>query len=188
MYIAHKYPGPCLFIFPTVELAERHSKKKFAPSLRDTPAMKDVFGDPSRKSSGNTLLLKEFPGGSISFSGANSGASFRSVSIRYLMADDLDEFPDDVDGQGDPLVLAMKRTDSLFKQWRLEGMKKVVLKVADQKDLLEFKTEADRAGLINALITDAGHTELPPGTKTVLAIGPDEEGKIDKLTGHLKAY
>jgi phage terminase large subunit GpA-like protein len=112
MYIAHKYPGPCLFILPTVELAERHSKKKFAPSLRDTPAMKDIFGDPSRKSSGNTLLLKEFPGGSISFSGANSGASFRSVSIRYLMADDLDEFPDDVDGQGDPLVLAMKRTDS----------------------------------------------------------------------------
>lgn len=112
MYIAHRYPGPCLFILPTVELAERHSKKKFAPSLRDTPAMKDIFGDPSRKSSGNTLLLKEFPGGSISFSGANSGASFRSVSIRYLMADDLDEFPDDVDGQGDPLVLAMKRTDS----------------------------------------------------------------------------
>ena len=112
MYIAHKYPGPCLFILPTVELAERHSKKKFAPSLRDTPAMKGIFGDPSRKSSGNTLLLKEFPGGSISFSGANSGASFRSVSIRYLMADDLDEFPEDVDGQGDPLVLAMKRTDS----------------------------------------------------------------------------
>lgn len=112
MYIAHRYPGPCLFILPTVELAERHSKKKFAPSLRDTPAMKDIFGDPSRKSSGNTLLLKEFPGGSISFSGANSGASFRSVSIRYLMADDLDEFPEDVDGQGDPLVLAMKRTDS----------------------------------------------------------------------------
>jgi PTH2 family peptidyl-tRNA hydrolase len=91
-------------------------------------------------------------------------------------------------GSLDAALKAMKRTDSLFKQWRLGGMKKVVLKVADQKELLEFKTEADRAGLINALITDAGHTELPPGTKTVLAIGPDEEGKIDKITGHLKAY
>jgi PTH2 family peptidyl-tRNA hydrolase len=91
-------------------------------------------------------------------------------------------------GSLEAALKAKKKTPDIFKSWRLEGMKKVVLKVADQKELLYYKTEADSAGLVNALVTDAGHTELPPGTKTVLAIGPDEEGKLDKITGGLKPY
>ena len=112
LYIAHKYPRPCIMALPTVDMAEKHSKKKFGPSIKQVPELLNIFGDPSRKSSGNTLLLKEFPGGSISFCGANSGASARSVSVCYEMLDDIDEFPDDMDGQGDPLVLFPKRTDA----------------------------------------------------------------------------
>ena len=45
---------------------------------------------------------------------------------------------------------------------------------------------ADKSKLVNALIKDAGLTEIPPGTITCLAIGPDEDKKIDKITGKLK--
>lgn len=82
-------------------------------------------------------------------------------------------------------------TDSILKSskekieaWRKEGMKKVVLKVKDEKELLEYKKKA--SGLVTSLVIDAGRTQVDPGTKTCLAIGPDEEEKIDKITGKLK--
>ena len=45
---------------------------------------------------------------------------------------------------------------------------------------------ADKEKLVNALIKDAGKTQVESGTITCLAIGPDEEKKIDKITGNLK--
>jgi PTH2 family peptidyl-tRNA hydrolase len=70
--------------------------------------------------------------------------------------------------------------------WRNQGMKKAILKVADEKELRAYKQHAEDAGLVVALITDAGHTHLSPGTVTCLGIGPDKADKIDKITGNLK--
>ena len=69
--------------------------------------------------------------------------------------------------------------------WRMKGMKKIVLKVKDKKELFVFKRQAEEAGLITAVITDAGHTVVAPGTVTCMAIGPDEEEKIDEITEKL---
>ena len=71
-------------------------------------------------------------------------------------------------------------------EWRAAGAKKVVLKVADEKELLKYLQMAKDAGLKTALITDAGKTVIAPGTKTCVGIGPDSEEKIDKITGKLK--
>ncbi|MCK5139215.1 MAG: peptidyl-tRNA hydrolase Pth2 [Nanoarchaeota archaeon] len=73
-----------------------------------------------------------------------------------------------------------------ISKWRSRGMKKVVLKVADQKELIKYKNLAEDAGLVTSLIIDAGRTVIEPGTMTSLGIGPDKEEKIDKITGHLK--
>ena len=64
-------------------------------------------------------------------------------------------------------------------------MEKVVLKVKDEKELLHYFQLAKEADLVTALITDAGHTVVAPGTKTCVGIGPDEEEKIDSITGKL---
>ncbi|MBW2965117.1 peptidyl-tRNA hydrolase Pth2 [Candidatus Woesearchaeota archaeon] len=69
--------------------------------------------------------------------------------------------------------------------WRSQGQKKVVLKVADEKELLRFLQLAKDEGFNTALITDAGRTCIAPGTKTCIGIGPDSEENIDKLTGNL---
>jgi len=89
--------------------------------------------------------------------------------------------------------VAHASTESLLKshkddiiKWRSEGMKKVVLKVADEKELFKYKMEAEDAGLVTGLITDAGRTVVAPGTPTCLGIGPDKEEKIDLVTGKLK--
>jgi len=71
-------------------------------------------------------------------------------------------------------------------EWRAQGMKKIVLEVKDEKEMLEYQQMAKKEKLVASLITDAGMTVVAPGTKTCLAIGPDEEAKIDKVTGKLK--
>ena len=70
--------------------------------------------------------------------------------------------------------------------WKQGGQKKVVLRVPALRDLFELKEVARRQGLPTALIEDAGLTEVPPGTITVLGIGPAEVGELDRITGHLK--
>ena len=73
-----------------------------------------------------------------------------------------------------------------ISQWKQEGMKKVILAVADKEALLKYKSDAEDAGLVTGLITDAGKTVVEPGTITCVGIGPDKEEKIDKITGKLK--
>ena len=70
--------------------------------------------------------------------------------------------------------------------WKKEGGKKIVLKVKDEKELLRYKQMAEDIGLKTALIVDAGHTVVEPGTITCIGIGPDEEEKINSVTGKLK--
>ncbi|HIG93011.1 MAG: peptidyl-tRNA hydrolase, PTH2 family [archaeon GW2011_AR9] len=83
-------------------------------------------------------------------------------------------------------VEAVLKSDSkLVSTWRKQGMAKIVLKVKDEKELLSYLQQAKDAGLTTALITDAGHTVVAPGTKTCVGIGPDEEEKIDGITGKL---
>jgi PTH2 family peptidyl-tRNA hydrolase len=60
-----------------------------------------------------------------------------------------------------------------------------VVKVPSEKEFYPLKVAAERAGLCTSLIQDAGHTEIPAGTVTVLGIGPGEESVIDRVTGHL---
>ena len=84
------------------------------------------------------------------------------------------------------LDVALKSDGKIVEKWKAQGAKKVVLKVADEKELLKYMSIAENEGLKAALIKDAGHTVLQPGTITCLGIGPDLEEKIDKVTGKLK--
>ena len=84
-------------------------------------------------------------------------------------------------------ILSLENANkSIIKSWKSEGQKKVVLKVANVKELFEIKGDADSTGLPNAVVKDAGLTEIPPGTITALGIGPAPYKKIDKVTGNLE--
>jgi PTH2 family peptidyl-tRNA hydrolase len=84
-------------------------------------------------------------------------------------------------------VEAVLRSDKkIVSKWRDTGMKKVVVECADKKELFSLKMQAEQAGIVSALIADAGRTEVEPGTETCLAIGPDSEEKIDKISCKLK--
>lgn len=74
----------------------------------------------------------------------------------------------------------------VWKAWLREGQKKVAVKVTSEEELLELRREAVNHSLPFALIRDAGMTELPPGTITVLGIGPAKAEVVDEVTGELK--
>ena len=73
-----------------------------------------------------------------------------------------------------------------LKRWRNQGMKKVILKVNSKEELLAYKKKAERYKLKTALVIDAGKTVFKRPTITCLAIGPDKEEEIDKVTKDLK--
>ena len=79
----------------------------------------------------------------------------------------------------------LKSSSSKVKAWKDEGMAKIVLKVKDEKELIKLFQQAKDSGLKASLITDAGKTVVAPGTKTCVGIGPDDEDKIDEVTGSL---
>lgn len=82
----------------------------------------------------------------------------------------------------------LKSSKKTVEEWRNQGMAKIVLKVKDEKELIFYFQNAKDAGLAASLITDAGRTVVVPGTKTVAAIGPDDDAEIDRIVGMLKLY
>lgn len=77
--------------------------------------------------------------------------------------------------------------DHAIQEWLTHGMTKICVRVDSEAELLEIAQKARDTGLTVHVITDAGHTEFAGvPTKTCLAIGPDEEEKIDAVTGNLK--
>ena len=80
----------------------------------------------------------------------------------------------------------LKRNEEKFYKWYKEGAKKVVLKVNSLEELLRIADLEKKEGLIVSIIADAGKTQVKEGTIICIAIGPDEDSKIDKITGNLK--
>jgi peptidyl-tRNA hydrolase, PTH2 family len=68
----------------------------------------------------------------------------------------------------------------------VEGMAKIVVGVNSLEELEVLETAAKKAGLLTYSVIDSGKTVVEPGTKTAIAIGPDKDEEVDKITGNLK--
>lgn len=107
--IAHS-PGPFLYVLPTVETAKRVSKQRIDPLIEGSKALRERVSEPRSRSGSNTVQIKEFQGGLLILTGANSAVGLRQMSARYMMFDEVDGYPTDVAGEGDPIELAWVRS------------------------------------------------------------------------------
>ena len=115
-YVIHQAPGPMMAIQPTVEMAKRNSKQRIDPLIEESGALRALVSDPRSRDSGNTILAKDFAGGVLVMTGANSAVGLRSMAARYLFLDEVDAYPGDVEGEGDPVNLAMARTRTFARR------------------------------------------------------------------------
>jgi phage terminase large subunit GpA-like protein len=105
-------PKPIMLVQPTIDNAKDYGKKRITPMIEACPPLRSKIKPPTSRRAGNTLALKEFPGGFLKLTGANSGAGLRSDPVPVVGFDEVDGFPLDVDGEGSPLEIGTRRTDA----------------------------------------------------------------------------
>lgn len=110
-YLADWVPCPVMMLRPTIDDCEGYSKQRLK-HLFASPALAGKVKEPRSRDSGNTLMLKEFPGGLLVLAGANAPSRLASWPIRVLIADEVDRFPESAGTEGDPLALARARLTS----------------------------------------------------------------------------
>jgi phage terminase large subunit GpA-like protein len=117
----HQDPCPIMIVQPTIEDAQGYSKEEIAPMLRDTPCLKGVVSEAKSKDGANTILQKQFPGGSLSLVGANSPRGFRRVSRRVVLFDEVDGYPPSAGTEGDQIKLGIRRTEYYWNRKIVAG-------------------------------------------------------------------
>lgn len=105
-------PGLILLIEPRIEDAQRFSKRHLAPMFRDCPSLRTVKLGQRELGVDNTMQEIMFPGGALSLIGSNSPAGFRERTIRLLICDEVDAYPESAGEEGDPISLAIRRTET----------------------------------------------------------------------------
>ena len=109
-FAIHQAPGPMLAVQPTVELAKRNSRQRIDPLIEESPDLRERVKPARSRDAGNTMLSKEFAGGILIMTGANSAVGLRSTPARYIFLDEVDAYPASADEEGDPVTLAEART------------------------------------------------------------------------------
>lgn len=119
-YLIDTNPGPVMVVWPTINVAKRNSRQRIAPMIEESAALRRKVRDNRSRDDANTTLLKEFAGGVLAIAGANSAADLRSMPVRDLFLDEIDNYPMDVDGEGDPCQLAEARQTTFARRKRLK--------------------------------------------------------------------
>ena len=105
-YIIDVAPGPFMLVLPTEGAGKKYVRQKIDPMIARTPKVLEHFAGTGR----STTFEKVFEGGQINIANARSAPSLRAIDARYLKCDEVDAYEADVDNEGDPLELALKRT------------------------------------------------------------------------------
>jgi phage terminase large subunit GpA-like protein len=121
-FVMHQAPGPMLSVQPTVELAKRNSRQRIDPLIDESPDLRERVKPARSRDAGNTMLSKEFAGGILIMTGANSAVGLRSTPARYIFLDEdeplsaigprtmANAYPASADEEGDPVTLAEARS------------------------------------------------------------------------------
>lgn len=110
--VADIAPGPMMYVQATFRAALDWADEKLWPMIEATPRLNPADGGLVRPNDGEgstKTKVKFMRGGSLLLAGANSAPSLRQHTMRYAIEDDLDQFPDDLNGQGSPEFMVGKR-------------------------------------------------------------------------------
>lgn len=107
-YVMHHAPAPMLVVLPSLEIRKRWVLQRLAPMLRESTVLREMFANRKRDAA-NSEDVKDYPGGLLVLSGANSPASLASMPIKYVVCDEVDSYDTELGDEGDPLKLITQR-------------------------------------------------------------------------------
>lgn len=103
-------PARIGYALPTIDALQEFNREKLMPAIEQTPALAaKVQPQTSRSATGSTSTSKRFPGGSLVLINANSAPDLRSKTLKIGIADEVDEWADDLEHQGDPFEMFLGR-------------------------------------------------------------------------------
>lgn len=114
----HLSPMDMMVVQPTLNDAKDHSRQRFAPTARAMPEVNAKLPDPRSRDETNTWQTKEIDHGvaTLFWAGANSARSLASKPLGFVACDEVDGYPLDVDGEGDPLALIWERMSNFHNR------------------------------------------------------------------------
>jgi phage terminase large subunit GpA-like protein len=118
-YAMEHAPAPMMVMMPTLESRDAWKVQKLNPLLQETPCVRELLGGVRSRDAANRQDLIDFPGGVLFLAGGNSPNSYAQKSVRYLVLDDLDRFPEEIGEEGDVITLAEGRTKAFARSKRL---------------------------------------------------------------------
>lgn len=124
---------PCrmMIVQPTSGALSDFNREKLQPTLESSPCLRrKVKGITSRSADGSTATSKQFAGGSLTLAIASSAADLRSKTIKKAFLDEIDEYPDDLDKQGDPIEMVEARQISFLNtaDWKRAALSTPTIK------------------------------------------------------------
>lgn len=118
-YAIDQAPGSIMYVHPNKDAARKFSRLRVAPMIRDCKTLRDKVKK-TKKSSGNTILQKSFPGGMLTIVGSESASDLASTPARYVIGDERDRWAISAGREGDPWELLKARQITYFNSKTLE--------------------------------------------------------------------
>jgi phage terminase large subunit GpA-like protein len=112
-------PAQFLIYQPSLESARSFNQDRIEPMMTMTPELEGIVARARSRSTSYRALYKSFLGGALRLAGANSPKSFRQISAPDMVLDDLDGWPGDVGGEGDPITLLRARASTFGRRWKM---------------------------------------------------------------------
>lgn len=188
-------PGPMGYITADDDVLKTTMEIRLNPMIELSGLSKKVFSQSKvnkkeSRLSGSTQRKKEFAGGYLLGLGPNSGAKLRNFSFQKIAFDEVEAYPIEIKGEGDPLSIAEKRAN----EW---GDSKKILYISTpailqnsrihtkylEGDQRKYFVPCKHCGTLQTVEWKNIHYEKDAEGR--LVFDKDAEGKPVKGTGHV---
>lgn len=206
-YIEHVKTAPVMMVTADAELAKLRLESNITPMIQASGLdhlIKSSDETNTRKTGKTDKKIEWVGGGFLIPLGAQNANKLRSISIRVLLRDEIDGWPDVVGKDGDPLRLSWART-AAFEDSRkildlstptIRGFSKIEtrFKQGDQRyyyvcclrcgfpQVLRWHREDPKTGVISGIVWDTNDGQLVPGSVRYLCQNCQHEHTNDDKT------
>lgn len=139
-FLAHSIVfDPCrmMVVQPTDTALTKFSRGKLQPVIEKCePLRRLVRSQTSRSASGSTTYIKSFPGGELNLALASSASDLSGDTVKKILKDEVDRYPEDVGGEGPPskLIESRRKAFSVTGDWKELAISTPTIKGASEID------------------------------------------------------